>query len=288
MSQSLTQIFSELQTLWTNPASFVIQEKKDNDTDNDYDFRQNIINLFSNIKSLDDNTVQQIQNMLTSIMKQPVMNINYSDLKQFLEKNVNNTKNVCSHFVDNTNICDSFNDETVIPVSVIFSAMQCKSCHHFKEEHNACTKYFVTKYVLFSDEACNTCGLDVYKHKCCMHYAGSDDTNYTTCTTCGLDLFTHQQKAKDIGLTHCGNFVNSKGFMDCANCIHSKTDHYLNPKLFTMNKDAYSKFTDLAFQFQTKFIGLRENIVENKDMFMKIINMNYTESHPMYKKFANL
>jgi len=28
------------------------------------------------------------------------------------------------------------------------------------------------------------------------------------------------------------------------------------------------------------------HMVENKDIFMKIMNMNYTKSHPFYEKFA--
>lgn len=280
MSQSLTQIFSEIHSIWTNPDSYVIEEQKQSDDD----FKTKLINLFSNMKSLDTTTVQQIENMLTSIMKQTGMKIDYSNLKEFLEQIVNNTKNVCSHFVDNTNICESFNDDTIIPVSLLFGAMQCKSCQHFKEDHKACNKYFVTKYERFSDDPCITCGLGVYDHVCCTNYVGSDDTH---CESCGRDLFTHQQKAKESGLTHCNNFVKSDGFVDCANCIHSETDHYLNPKLFTMNKNAYSKFTDLAFQFQASFIGLSPvNILENKDIFMKIMNMNYTKLHPNYEKFA--
>ena len=282
MSHYLEQTFSELQSLWTNPASYLV-EKEDNSNE---DFRTNLIKLFSNMKTLDDTTVQKIQNLLTSIMKETGMNIDYSDLKDYLNQICNNPNPLCSCFVDNTSTCESYGDDSVIPVSVLFGSMQCKSCCHFKEDHNACSKFNLTEYKRFSSDPCITCGLGMYDHKSCMNYVGSDDTH---CDSCGRDLFEHQQTAKKHGQSHCGNFVKSDGFTDCANCIHSEADHYMNPKLFTMNKDAYSKFTDLAFQFQAEFIGLSQtDMIAHKDILMKVMNMNYTKSHPMHKKFATV
>lgn len=289
MSQSLTQIFSELHTLWTNPDSYAIVEKQKQSDD---DFKTKLVNLFSNMKSLDTIAVQQIENMLTNIiiqigmeidcynLKQFLEKIDYSNLKQFLEQIQNNTENVCSHFVDNINICESFNDDTVIPVSVLFSAMLCKSCHHFKEEHTACKKYVVTKYSILLDKPCITCGLDGFDHMCCMNYIVSENR---LCESCGHDLFTHQEKAKKSGLTHCNNFVKSEKSMHCANCIHCESDHYMNPKLLTMNKDAFNKFTDLSLKF---FCGISpENNLENNDIIIKVVCMNYTKSHPMYRTY---
>ena len=239
-----------------------------------------------NINSINDTSVQQIENLLTQIIKNTELKIDYSNLKQFLEQTLDNKNKVCTHFVDNTDITDSYGHDKTITISVLFSAMQCKSCNHLKEDHKACTKYFVEEYKPFSDDPCITCGLSVYEHECCVNYGGSDSTH---CISCGRDLFAHQQKAKEMGKTHCGNFVKSDGFMDCTNCIYSESEHYLNPKLFTMNKDAYNKFTDLAFKFQTQYIGLSpSHMVENKDIFMKIMNMNYTKSHPLYRNYLNL
>jgi hypothetical protein len=242
----------------------------------DDDFKTNLVKLCSQMKSIDDTSVQQVQNLLTVIMKQTGMKINYSGLKEFLIQLCDNSKPVCSHFIDNTNICDSYDDDSEIPISVLFSGMQCKSCNHFTEDHKACAKFLVTKYKRFSDDPCITCGLGMYEHECCMNYVGSDDTH---CESCGRDFFAHRQKAKEFGQSHCGNFTKS-GFGKCANCIFSECDHYLNPKLFTMNKDAYNKFTDLAFTFQTKFIGLSpSDKLTYKDLQMQVMNMNYTKSY---------
>jgi hypothetical protein len=219
--------------------------------------------------------------LLIVIMEQTGMKINYSGLKEFLIQLCDNSKPVCSRFVDNTDICESTDDDSEISISFLFSAMQCKSCKHFKEDHKICSKFLVTKYKKITDDPCITCGLDMYSHKSCMNYVGSDDTH---CESCGRDLFDHQQKAKECGKTHCGNFVKSE-FEKCTNCIFPECDHYLNPKLFKMNKNAYNKFIDLAFKFQAQFIGLsRSDMLQFKDLQMKVMNMNYTNAHLMYLK----
>jgi hypothetical protein len=56
--------------------------------------------------------------------------------------------------------------------------------------------------------------------------------------------------------------------------------------LFMMNKQAYDKFTDLAFKFQAKFIGSSEKYFYT-DMFYSVLKMNYSKSHPSYLEFCN-
>jgi len=166
-------------------------------------------------------------------------------------------KNICNYFASNTKLIESVDETKPISFDILMKLMECKTCGFYEQSHKVCSKYVPADYdeSVESDESCKTCGKNEYTHQTCKFYS-SKDSDY--CEHCGRGLYAHRELAKKNGEKHCGNFLENThdNKKDCENCIFSKTEHFLNPMLFMMNKKAYDKFTDLVFVFQSEFIGL--------------------------------
>ena len=281
---NLANIAFQLETIYTNPESYIREtveiDKKDEDINRQF------INILSKVNKIDDILVTVLKSTLDVLFTHANIKVSYDNLKEYLIFMQSRTgKTLCTKFVSQAELIDSFDDGGIYPVEVLFKAQSCASCGFFQESHNACSKYIVDNPEPFDSRNCECCGRDKYSHIVCDTFIG---TNNKMCDNCGRDLFTHQQYAKEHGNFNCTHFQKTKdeSIFDCENCIFSETDHYLNPNLFNMNKEAYRKFTDLAIKFQTEFIKQGSyGIIQNKELFSKIIKMNYTSIHPMFSKY---
>lgn len=287
ISKSFDQLFSELVTLFTSQASYEkSQPKVDIESIESIEsIQQQLIQLLKGKNTIDDITISDISAMLNNIFSSQEFSVDFSGLGDYLREYINLPQTACSHFVDNSDCGDEFEDTDKIPVEIMFKGMSCKSCGLFPEMHKSCSYYNITDRNRFGTEDCNTCGMSKYKHTTCSKFSGNNEND---CTTCGRDLFDHQQKKMNLGNYPCNNFTStdSDSCMDCKNCIHSETLHMLNQQLFKMNYDAYSKFTDTGLEFQTAFFELSDiEKVLKRDKYYEILRMNYSHQYPQYDKF---
>ena len=236
------------------------------------------------------NNITYIKDILSSVLTDTGFTVNFDTLAEYINYvKQKDEKNICNYFVSNTKLIESCDDTKPIPFNILMKSMECKTCGFYEQSHKVCSKYLPVDsddaYNLHSE--CKTCGQSKYNHHACMSYSSK---SYDYCEHCGRDLYAHQELAKNNGEKHCGNFVENThdDKKDCENCIFNRTEHFLNPMLFMMNKKAYEKFTDLAFSFQSKFIGLSDlGKCFCSDMFYSVLKMNYSKSHPSYLEFCN-
>jgi hypothetical protein len=289
-------IYNEIQQIYSDPKSYEKKEEKRESS------RQEIIHNFyqfvsqcSDItnESGFDNIKTNLNTILNTLLSASGIKFDYTNLVDYIKYLKNkDEKNTCTHFVDNSDIIAKYDktesDDKPIPIEMFFKSMECKSCGFFKENHKCCSKYSFKEYKQFSSEGCLTCGLERYEHIVCDNYSGKTDKE---CDKCGRDFLDHVFDSKKKGKTHCGNYEQNtdtqKSYIQCKNCIFSECDHMLNPILTKMNKNAYDKFTDLAFKFQTKFLTETDSQkIYYHDMFLSVMKMNYTTTHPMYSMFS--
>ena len=300
MSKSFDLLFSELVTLFTSPASYEKMEsesKKNTESIVSIEsiesiesiqqqlIQQQLIQLLTGKNTIDDTIISGISAMLDTIFSSQEFSVDFSGLGDYLREYINLPQTACSHFVDNSDCGDAFEDADKIPIENMFKGMSCKACGLFQEIHKSCSYYNIMHRNLFETENCTTCGMSKYKHTTCSKFSGN---NINDCTTCGRNLRDHQQKEMNLGNYPCNNFTStdSDSCMDCRNCIHLETEHMLNPQLFKMNYGAYSKFTDIVLQFQTAFIKLSDiEKVVKRNKYYEIMRMNYSHQHPLYDKF---
>jgi hypothetical protein len=279
---NIASIATQLEAIYTNPDSYVQKTVHKNKTD-DNDMKQKLLTILSQVDKIDDELVSVIKSTLNVLFTDANIKVSYDNLKDYLIFMHSRTgKTNCVNFVSQFHLAENFGDDDVIPVEVLFKAQTCESCGFFNEAHTACTKYTVDNPKTFDSQDCECCGLSQYSHIVCDTFTG---TNGKMCDSCGRDLFTHQEHAKNHGHFNCTHFqkTDDSSIFDCKNCIFPETDHYLNPNLLKMNKKAYSKFTELACEFQIQFISQGPYIMaQNIDDFTKVIKMNYTSLHPLF------
>lgn len=286
MSESLDQIYSNIVSIYLDPKSYESEIKCLSELDTTQkEIIKELQNLTNSDKKtvIDDKTVSCLVSFFTAIFSSQNINFDYTGLQKYLKvivKRPQQTK--CKLFVSNINLCDKFKDDDIIPIETFFKCMSCKTCGYFDVDHSICSHYIGN-----NDELdCISCGMSKYKHNLCNKFTGNTDT----CSTCGLEIFKHQQKELKQGKLPCNNFVesNTNNYFDCNNCIHTRTNHMINPQLFCMNDKAYSNFTDLAFHFQASYISLSPmDIMKYKNLHFGIMNMNYSKAHPHYSHFCD-
>jgi hypothetical protein len=277
---NIASIATQLEAIYTNPDSYV-RETVHTDKTDDNDMKQKFLTILSQADKIDDELVSVLKSILNVLITDANIKVSYDNLKNYLIYMHSRTgKTNCVKFVSQFHLAENFSDDDVVPVEVLLKAHTCESCEFVAEAHTACTKYTVDNPETFDSRDCECCGLSKYSHIVCDTFTGTNDK---MCDSCGRDLFTHQQHAKDYGHFNCTHFqkTDDSSIFDCKNCIFAYSDHYLNPNLFKMNKKAYSKFTDLALEFQSQFISQGPSfMLQNIDYFTKVIKMNYTALHP--------
>lgn len=276
---SISAVFSQIQQVFSDPKSYEKVEEQKSESENEK--LQRMFSLYQNF-----NNISYIKNVLSSVFTDVGFSVNFDTLEKYINYvKQKDEKNICNYFVNNTKLIESCDDTKPIPFDILMKSMECKTCGFYEQSHKVCSKYVPADYDYYS--GCKTCGQNEYMHKTCTYYFSK---NYDSCEHCGRNLYAHRELAKKNGEKHCGNFVENThdDNKECENCIFNRTEHFLNPMLFMMNKKAFAKFTDLAFKFQAKFIGLSD--VQKyfyTDMFYSVLKMNYSKSHPSYLEFCN-
>lgn len=287
MSESLHQLFLTLESIYTDPKSYQNQEKqeKNNKSVSSNDIQITFINSFKDKKKIDNETILMTRHILNNLFTSIGLNIDFSGFTKFLKQYIKQ-KPVCTRFIDQSDDIDlsKYSDDSLIPIEILFKSMMCKKCGHFCDEHKICTKFEMCD----DFDSCKTCGHTKYSHNVCSNFNGN---TRDFCNSCGRNLQSHQQKQLKDGIYPCNNFIESNDIMECKNCIHTETNHMLNPLLFQMNETAYSNFMDTAFSFQANFIGcinMPRKIIENMEIFYKVLKMNYSKQHPKYDEFCEI
>jgi hypothetical protein len=273
MSSDLLNTLYQLQNLYTDTKSYYTEPVCCNKTDYAKSFAKTFMDSVNSKKSL-----EIIKSCFEQIFANTGLNIDFSGLEKVIKSEACK-KSVCKKFAQNIEIIEKYTDNASIPFNDLVSGMQCKNCQNFKDDHKSCSKY--NGY-----DMCMTCGLSKYSHKVCLNYK---TTNSESCVNCGQNLSDHRLQRKKEGLSHCGNFIRSKENDNCMNCIHTETEHYLNPILFKMNEKSYREFTDLAFKFQVKFVSISTiaKAIHLND-FYKVLKMNYNSFYPTYEMFSDI
>jgi hypothetical protein len=282
---TITAIAAQLEEIYTNPLSYTIIKDESQPEVNQNEIIKKFMSILSKFANIDDTLITILKTTLNVLFVQAGIKVSYDNLKDYLIFMQNKTGACnCTKFVSQTDIINIYQDKDVIPVEIMFKAQSCASCGYFNDNHIVCSKYYVDEPKSFELRECNTCGLNVYRHNICNRFIGF---NNRMCDNCGRDLFTHQQRVKNNGIFCCTKFQKTENsIFDCKNCIFTETDHYINPQLYKMNKDAYRKFNDLAFKFQSEF--LKQGLLGmsfTQDIFLKVIKMSYSSYHPMYSMY---
>jgi hypothetical protein len=272
---SISAVFSQIQQVFSDPKSYEKVEEQKSESENEK--LQRMFSLYQNF-----NNITYIKNVLSSVFTDIGFSVNFDTLPEYINYvNQKDEKNICNHFVSSTKLIESCDDTKPIPFDILMKSMECKTCGFYEQSHKVCSKY------VHVHSGCKTCGQSEYVHQTCTSYSSK---SYDSCEHCGRDLYAHREVAKKNGEKPCGNFVENahSDKKDCQKCIFNRTEHFLNPMLFMMNKEAYNEFTDLAFKFQSKFIGLSDlQKYFYTDMFYSVLKMNYSKSHPSYLEFCN-
>jgi hypothetical protein len=272
MSTSIEQIYSDLVSIWNSPDSYVSKTKSSISSEM---LQHKLISLIKEKNNIDNDIISDFSAIFDAIFTQLEINIDCSDIGKYLHEYMKFSQIPCSHFVDNTNLCSHYNENDKIPISIIFQSMSCKSCGILRDLHSPCKKYHVTNkkncendegvdyvdYEDFEHDTCESCGMSKYNHIICDNFLGNVKK---ACDTCGRHLHDHQNKEIKNGKYPCIDFTkaDNDSCMDCKYCIHTETYHMLNTHLFKMN------------------IEKQQNI----DKFNQLINMNYSECHPLYQQ----
>lgn len=298
MTTSIDQTFYELFDIFSSGASYVPLVKKSDIVTSDVTsdasveaIQKQLISLLdgkNNVDDINDNIISEISQIFNQIFSSVGMKVDFSNFGKYLKYFAGLPQTPCTHFVDQSDIANNLNDDDHIPIDILFKGMSCKTCGLLKETHKVCSKYIQSDVDdMFSD--CDTCGLAKYGHTICDKFCINPENEISDCMNCGCDLRRHQDKEIKNGIYPCQNFIETRyGCLDCMNCIHTRTYHMLNPRLFKMNSDAFDKFTTLAFGYNCDFIGLSDSEKQQKmNQFYKVLCMNYSSNHPMYSTFNN-
>ena len=287
MASEIEQIYSNILSVFLDPKSYTRHEEKSNNSTKE--IALNYIVEFlqtNNCAKIDSKIVEELIKIFDVIFKYSGMKINYTGFDSYLKKLVKREINTtCTHFVDNTNICNNIKDDKPVPIVLIFKAMSCKSCGYFEHEHKICSLYVEPSE--FNSSNCVTCGVSKWKHAICDKFISKTEI----CEECGLELRKHQTKELQSGILPCVNFESAvDSCLNCKNCIHTETIHMLNPQLFCMNSKAFDKFCDLTFSFQVKFMSFYNSpsdLLKYQNLQLSVMNMNYGNQHPMFEHFCN-
>jgi hypothetical protein len=297
MTKSIDQTFFELFNIFTDGASY-IPEKNNSDIKSSESIQRKLIQLLSgknSVYDLDESTISGIACIFKEIFSSINMIVDFSSFGSYLRNYLTLKHTPCTYFVDSSDIAHNFNDNDAIPIDILFKGMSCKSCGLFKESHSVCSKYIsldissdISSNIDFMFSDCHTCGLSKYDHKVCDKFCIDSDESIE-CITCGRDIKTHQTHEIKKRNYPCKNFVEIKNnCINCTNCIHSRTYHMFNPRLFKMNSKSFDEFNMLAFEYNAQYIGLSDQEKqEKKSQFYKVLCMNYGSNHPMYQTFSN-
>ena len=98
--------------------------------------------------TIDDITISGISAMLDNIFSSQEFSVDFSGLKDYLQEYNNLPQTTCSHFVDNSDCGDEFEDTDKILVEIMFNGLSCKSCGLFWEMHKSCSYYPLTDHRL--------------------------------------------------------------------------------------------------------------------------------------------
>ena len=293
-SESLNHIFSELQSIYTNPESYTkIPEVDLSSSDS---IQRKMINLIQpnidnidNIDKIDNTIISKMARIIREFFSTLDINVNIGELGEYLRYYNMLSQTPCECFVDNSDICNDYTDNDKIPVEILFKGMSCKTCGILKDSHKVCSKYNANNDSPYFYDSCEKCGMDASTHTVCDIFCHDDCDGSDDCVNCGRNIKSHQQKEISLGKYPCKNFISSTNndCYDCKFCIHSKMNHMINPRLFEMNKEANDKFTDLAFAYQVDFNSLncREAPVL-QSQFIEYLRMYYSQNHPQYSYFC--